>query len=178
MKDTEYMRLKEIILQTFKGGSGSGFFGHAGRPGMIGGSAGENYAPNKTGFEGGVQGGLRTYELPKLSQNDRERILDRLERGEITVDQANVDMVLAERVRIISGKVPQSVRQSLNQAVRDKVLGHMPKDKLMPEVYYHPAFRDMAVEARWQIARSSIDRISGVVAHESFGNETKESLGN
>lgn len=41
----EYLRLKEIIIQTFKGGFGSGFFGHSGRPGLVGGSI--NYAPHK-----------------------------------------------------------------------------------------------------------------------------------
>lgn len=34
----EIVRLKEIILESLKGGAGSGNFGHAGRPGEVGGS--------------------------------------------------------------------------------------------------------------------------------------------
>lgn len=39
MDNSEYIRLKEIVWQAFKGGEGSGNFGHAGRPGEVGGSA-------------------------------------------------------------------------------------------------------------------------------------------
>ena len=42
-------------------------------------------------------------------QNLRERIMDRRERGVITTDEANVELVRAERFRLVS-RLPASVR--------------------------------------------------------------------
>lgn len=80
-------------------------------------------------------------------QNNRERTLDQLDRKIISVDDANVQMVRQERFREIS-KLPASVRKALNAAVKDGRLGHMPKDGIKPEVYYHPDFKYLAIEER------------------------------
>lgn len=40
--NAELARIKTIVNQTFKGGVGSGFFGHSGRPGEVGGSSSGN----------------------------------------------------------------------------------------------------------------------------------------
>ena len=44
-----------------------------------------------------------------LSQNDLENFMDLIERGEMTADEANVEMVRAERVRIIYNSIPKNV---------------------------------------------------------------------
>lgn len=81
-------------------------------------------------------------------QNDIETIKDRLHLGEITADQANVDMVRSDRFRMVINSLPASVRKALNAAVKTGELGHMKKEGHKPECYYHPTFKYLAVEAR------------------------------
>ena len=80
-------------------------------------------------------------------QNNRERLLDKLDRKEITVDDANVQLVLQERFRVVH-KLPAAVRKALNAAVKSGKLGHLRKDGVKPEVYFHPSFKHLAVEER------------------------------
>ena len=81
-------------------------------------------------------------------QNDIETIKDRLHLGEITADQANVEMVRSDRFRMVINSLPASVRKALNAAVKTGELGHMKKEGHKPECYYHPTFKYLAVEAR------------------------------
>lgn len=81
-------------------------------------------------------------------QNDFERVLDLMQREQITAAQANVKLVRIQRYRLISGRVPQDVRKALNEAVRSGELGHMKKAGRAPECYYHPTFVYMARDAR------------------------------
>lgn len=81
------------------------------------------------------------------NQNNFERLMDRKERGLISTDDANVQLVLQERFRVVH-KLPASVRKALNAAVKDGRLGHMKKDGVKPEVYYHPTFKYLAIEER------------------------------
>ena len=96
-------------------------------------------------------------------QNDRERLADHLQRGLITVDDANVKMIRDERFRIVH-KLPRDVRKALNAAVKRGELGHMKRDGLKPEVYYHPTFRYMAIEARDRTFRTAIDALEKIYA--------------
>jgi len=80
-------------------------------------------------------------------QNNFEHILDLHQRGVITTDQANVMKVKYNRVLVVS-KLPAGVRSALNSAVKSGELAHMKKDGAKPEVYYHPSFRYLAVDAR------------------------------
>lgn len=79
MKNTEYIRLKEIVLEVLKGGPGSGFFGHAGRPGEIGGSS-TTFAPDKYGDSGGTSGSKSSeqmrYDKAKARLDKIERDID------------------------------------------------------------------------------------------------------
>ena len=76
-------------------------------------------------------------------QNNRERLLDQLDRKMITVDDANVQLVLQERFRVVH-KLPAAVRKALNAAVKSGMLGHLKKDGVKPEVYFHPNFKYLA----------------------------------
>ena len=79
-----------------------------------------------------------------LSQNDLEYFQDMVQQGKMTADEANVEMVLTERVRIVSGSMPKQVRKALNEAVKCGKLRHIKKSGNKPEAYYHPNFEYLA----------------------------------
>lgn len=81
-------------------------------------------------------------------QNDIERLKDLMQRGELSVDQANVQLVRDDRFRMVINTVPASVRRALNAAVRSGELGHMKKDGHKPECYFHPTFEYLAKAER------------------------------
>lgn len=76
----------------------------------------------------------------------------------------NVANILSSACRVIRGKVPASVRADLRAAVKDGVLGHMKKDGLKPEVFYHPSHRASAVEVREREAQYAVSCIAKCVA--------------
>jgi hypothetical protein len=97
-----------------------------------------------------------------VRQNTVERILDKMERGEITTAQGNVELILAERVRIVEGRIPSTLRKTLNESVKRGELGHMKKEGFKPEVYYNPTFEYLALSARNTMERESKRAIAKV----------------
>lgn len=95
-----------------------------------------------------------------LSQNDLENFMDLIERGEMTADEANVEMVRAERVRIICNSIPKNVRKALNDAVKCGKLDHYKKDGNKPEVYFHPNFDYLARSERNKVERKIIESLT------------------
>ena len=87
-------------------------------------------------------------------QNDIENVMDLFDRGGISLDEANVQIVLCERVKVVKNKIPSVVRKALNNAVKQGKLGHMKKDGHLPEVYFRPQNRDLAIKAREDHARN------------------------
>jgi hypothetical protein len=68
----------------------------------------------------------------------------------------NVTAILAQGVRFIQGTVPREVRRELMEAVKLKALGHLKKDGLKPETFFHPdklheARRRQAEEAEYAV---------------------------
>lgn len=100
----------------------------------------------------------------ELKQNDLERLTDHLQRGLITVEQANVEMVRIKRVRLVIGSMPAAVRKSLGEAVKRGELGHMAKDKNKPEAYFHPSFEYIARQERRDHERNALNALAGVLA--------------
>lgn len=84
------------------------------------------------------------------AQNGRERARDLLNRGVITVEQANVMLVQSENVRIVRNSLPRAVRAALNAAVKRGELAHLKRDGHKPEVYFRPQARDKALTIRWR----------------------------
>lgn len=84
----------------------------------------------------------------ELNQNERIRIIDALETGKISADEANVEMVRSQRVRLIESPIPRDVRKALNNAVKVGTLGHKSKSGNKPEAYYHPRFEHLAKAER------------------------------
>lgn len=103
----------------------------------------------------------------KLSQNDLEYLKDLMDRGQLTADQANVEMVRAARVRLVQSRVPADVRKSLNAAVKAGELCHKKKDGRKPEAYYHPNFEHLANAERHRVERETIEALAGVLCKAS-----------
>lgn len=93
-------------------------------------------------------------------QNDVVHLKDLIQRGELTADQANVQMVRNERVRVVVNSLPTNLRKALNSAVRAGELGHIKKDGHKPECYFHPTFEYLAKAERARREREVI-RLSG-----------------
>lgn len=89
-------------------------------------------------------------------QNDMDGVKDRLDRGILSVDEANVEMIRLQGVRLISNKLPASVRKALNAAVKSGRLGHMKKEGHKPEAYFHPNAIWRAKEKRNNVEREII----------------------
>ena len=87
-----------------------------------------------------------------------EAIQEEMRNGLLTADQANVEMVLRMRFRLV-GKMPAQVRKSLSAAVKAKTLGHMKKDGMKPEAYFHPNFAYLATAERNRVAAESIESL-------------------
>lgn len=99
----------------------------------------------------------------ELKQNDRERLRDLVQRGELTADQANVQKVLWQRVLLVTSRVPADVRKALNAAVQRGELGHMKKEGHKPEAFFHPSFDYLARSERNEHERSVSRAVAGVV---------------
>lgn len=74
----------------------------------------------------------------------------------MTVDEANVEMVRAARVKIVVNSMPKNVKKALNNAVKCGKLGHYKKDGKKPEVYFHPSFDYLARSERNRIEKEII----------------------
>jgi len=75
----------------------------------------------------------------------------------------NVAQILRQGSRLIKGKVPAAVRKELRTAVKAGVLGHVAKDGLKPEAFYHPNNSNSALWARDREAEHSVACIAKVV---------------
>ena len=91
-----------------------------------------------------------------------ERIQDKLKQGLISTDEANIEMVKCQRVRLITSKLPSNIRKVLNKAVKDGILGHMKKDDYKPECYYFKPFEYLAHKERANEHNKSIDALNNL----------------
>lgn len=74
----------------------------------------------------------------------------------------NVKMIRVEGVRLISGRIPLEVRKELYEAVKLGQLGHLKKDKLKPEAFFHPNSIYKAKEKRGIAQNASLRAIAKV----------------
>lgn len=75
----------------------------------------------------------------------------------------NVTNILCKATRVIRGRVPAQVRKQLMAAVKAGVLGHLKKDGLKPEIFFHPDHLHGAIERQKREAEYSISCIKNVV---------------
>lgn len=76
----------------------------------------------------------------------------------------NVANILKHGSRVIRGPIPARVRKDLREAVKAGVLGHLAKDGLKPEMFFHPYHRNSAVEQRQREVDYAVSCIAKVVA--------------
>lgn len=95
-------------------------------------------------------------------QNDIDSLKDKIDRGVISVDDANVEMVLIKRTKLVTNAVPRAVRKALMVAVKAGTLGHIKKEGHKPEAFFHPAFKYLAVAARNERERKILRCVKSV----------------
>ncbi len=75
----------------------------------------------------------------------------------------NVASILIQATRVIRGRVPAQVRAELRAAVKAGVLGHLKKDGLKPEIFFHPDHKHGAIARQAREAEYAARCIAGVV---------------
>ncbi len=83
-------------------------------------------------------------------QNAMDTIKDKMRSGELTVAEANVEMIRAEGARLIRGKMPRATRTALNNGVKEGKLEHYKKDGHKPECYFKAGSEFYAKELRYK----------------------------
>ena len=89
----------------------------------------------------------------------------------------NVQNILVGATRVIRGKVPAQVRSELRAAVKAGVLGHLKKDGLKPEVFYHPDHKHGAIELQRREAEYAVGCIASVMASPANVRDGIEAMG-
>jgi len=82
------------------------------------------------------------------SQNIIEKIKDQTKIGNISVDEANIQMVEDLRFRVIKNSLPRQVRKALNKGVKDGRLVRIKKDCAKFEMYCKKGFEHLAMHER------------------------------
>ena len=72
---------------------------------------------------------------------------------------ANVELVRMQGISVMAGKLTRDLRSALMAAVKDGRIGHLKKDGLKPEVFFHPNSEDNARSARNKAACQAIEAI-------------------
>ncbi len=89
----------------------------------------------------------------------------------------NVANILVHGSRKIVGRIPAQVRAQLRSAVKDGVLGHVAKDGLLPEMFFHPAHKNSAMEVRQREAAYAVDCIASVMTSPADVRDGIEQMG-
>lgn len=76
----------------------------------------------------------------------------------------NVTDILIRASRVIRGRIPAQVRKELNAAVKAGALGHLKRDGLKPEIFFHPDHLHGAVERQKREAAYSVQCIATVMS--------------
>lgn len=88
----------------------------------------------------------------------------------------NVEQILAQATRVVRGKIPASVRAELRAAVKAGVLGHLKKDGLKPEIFFHPDHKNGAKERQIREAQYAAECIAGVIAIKPVEQRVEEAM--
>lgn len=78
---------------------------------------------------------------------------------------------------MIRGRVPAAVRAQLRAAVKAKALGHLKRDGLKPEIYFHPDHLHLAADIQNREAAYAVKCIASVVASPADVREGIERAG-
>lgn len=89
----------------------------------------------------------------------------------------NVANIYYHAMRVISGPVPAQVRAQLRLAVKDGILGHLKRDGLKPEIFYHPDHKHSAIERQKREALYSVSCIASVMVSPAQFRDGIEAMG-
>lgn len=76
----------------------------------------------------------------------------------------NVQNILLQGSRVVYARIPAQVRKELMTAVKAGALGHLKKDGLKPEIFFHPDHKHGAVERQKNEAAYAISCVAKVMA--------------
>jgi len=88
----------------------------------------------------------------------------------------NVEQIRKQASRVIRGRIPAQVRKELMAAVKAGELGHLKKDGLKPEIFFHPDHKNGAKERQIREAEYSATCIAGVIGFNPAMRGLPESL--
>lgn len=88
----------------------------------------------------------------------------------------NVASILKQGTRV-TGRMPAQVRAELRAAVKAGVLGHLKRDGLKPEVFFHPDHKNGAIERQKREAEYSIQCIAKVMTSPADVRAGIEAMG-
>lgn len=91
----------------------------------------------------------------------------------------NVQLIMSKGFRLIGGPIPAQVRKELRAAVKSGVLGHMKKDGLLPEVFFHNIHPHCytAVDARKREAADAVKALASVMVSPAEYRAGIEAMG-
>ena len=75
----------------------------------------------------------------------------------------NVSLIRSEGYRIIQGTIPRTVRTELLQGVKAGHLGRLKGKRLTPEVFYHPDFESVAIDAQLNKFNEAVKTLSKII---------------
>ncbi len=75
----------------------------------------------------------------------------------------NVGLIRSEGYRIIHATIPRQVRKELMHGVKAGDLGRLKKDRLKPEVFYHPDYEGAAIASQKEIEISAIKTLAQII---------------
>jgi hypothetical protein len=88
----------------------------------------------------------------------------------------NVEQILAQATLVVRGRIPMQVRNQLRDAVKAGVLGHLKRDGLKPEIFFHPDHRHGAIERQKREAAYAIECIAKVIATKPVEQRIEEAI--
>lgn len=88
----------------------------------------------------------------------------------------NVEQILSQATRVVRGRIPREVRRELSLAVRAGVLGHLKRDGLKPEVFFHPDHRHGALERQAKEAAYAVSCIAQVLVERPVQQRIDEAI--
>jgi hypothetical protein len=88
----------------------------------------------------------------------------------------NVERIRAQATLVVRGRIPAQVRTELREAVKNGWLGHLKKDGLKPEIFFHPDHKHGAIERQKREAEYSIGCIATVIAVKPVEQRVEEAI--
>lgn len=88
----------------------------------------------------------------------------------------NVDRILCQATLVVRGRIPAQVRAELREAVKQGVIGHLKKDGLKPEIFFHPDHKHGAIDRQKREAEYSIGCIANVMAVKPVEQRIDEAI--